>query len=174
MNFGMIILKPKYQDNAKLCYINTDSFIIRFKTEDAYGNIENDVEKRFDTLNYEANRPLPIGKNKKVIWLMKDKLGGKIITEFAALRPKTYSYLMDDGNSDKKVMRTEKCVIKWRPKFNDYNEIILKLQQRFKSEAYNVYAEEINKIGRSSNYDKRLQTFDRITSYTNGASAGKV
>ena len=65
MNFGIIILKPKYQYNAKLCYINTDSFIIHIKTEDAYGNIENDVEKRFDTSNYEANRPLPTGKNKK-------------------------------------------------------------------------------------------------------------
>ena len=81
---------------------------------------------------------------------------------------------MDDGNSDKKAKRTEKCVTKRRLKFNDYNEIILKLQQIFKSEAYNVYAEEINKVGLNSNYDKRLQTFDRITSYMNGASVGKV
>ena len=51
------------------------------------------------------------GKNEKVIGLMKDGLGGKIITEFVALRPKTYSYLMDDGNSDKKA-KGKKCVIK--------------------------------------------------------------
>ena len=56
----------------------------------------------FDTSNYEVNRPLSTGKNKKVIGLMKDELGGKIMTEFAALRPKTYSYLMGDGKNDKK------------------------------------------------------------------------
>ena len=72
----------------------------------------NDVEKRFDTSNYEVNRPLPKGRNKKVIRSMKDELGGKIMTEFAALRPKSYSYLMDDDNSDKKAKGTKKCVIK--------------------------------------------------------------
>ena len=105
-------IKPKYQNNAKLCYIDTDSFIINIKTEDFYEDIANDVEKRFDTSHYECHRPLPIGKNKKVIGLMKDELGGKIMTEFAALRPRTYFYLMDDGNSDKKAKGTKKCVIK--------------------------------------------------------------
>ena len=72
----------------------------------------------------------------------------------------------------------KKCVIKRRLKLNDYknffldNEIILKLQQRFKSEAHNVYTEEVNKIALSSNDDKRLHT--RITSYPYGTSAGKV
>ena len=93
---------------------------------------------------------------------MKDELGGKIMTEVAALRPKTYSYLMNDGNSDKKAKGTKKCVIKRILKFNDYkdsllnNQIILKLQQRFKSEAYNVCTEEINKIPLTSNDDRRL------------------
>ena len=105
---------------------------------------------------------------------MKEELGGKILTEFAALRPKTYSYLMDDGNSGKKAKRTKKYVIKRILKFNDSkdcllnNEIILKSQQRFKCEAHNVYTEEINNITLSSNDDKRLQTFDRITSYLYG------
>ena len=72
--------------------------------------------------------------------------------EFFALRPKTYSYLMDDDSKHRKAKGTKKCVIKRRLKFNDYknclfnNEIILKPQQRFKSEADNVYTEEINKI----------------------------
>ena len=82
--------------------MDTDSFIINIKTENLYEDIANDVEKRFDTSNYEVNRPLPKGKNKKVIGLMKVELGGKIMIEFTALRAKTYSYLMDDGNSDKK------------------------------------------------------------------------
>ena len=113
--------------------------------------------KTFDTSNYEFDRPLPKGKNKKVIGLMKDELGGKIMTEFVAVRPKTYSYLMDDGGSDKKAKGAKKCVIKRRLKFNDYkdcllnNEIVLKSQQRFKSERHDVYTEEINKIVLSSN-----------------------
>ena len=113
--------------------------------------------KTFDTSNYEFDRPLPKGKNKKVIGLMKDELGGKIMTEFVAVRPKTYSYLMDDGGSDKKAKGAKKCVIKRRLKFNDYkdcllnNEIVLKSQQRFKSERHDVYTEEISKIVLSSN-----------------------
>ena len=111
---------------------------------------------------------------------MKIELGGKIMTEFVALRPKTYSFLTDDCEEDKKAKGTKKCVIKRRLKFNDYkdcllnNQIVLKSQQRFKNERHDVYTEEINKIARSGDDDKRLQTFDRITSYPYGTSAGKV
>ena len=93
-------MKPKYANNVKLGYMDTDSFIINIKTD--YKDISNDVENRLDTSNYEVNRPLPTGKNKKIIGLMKDELGGKIITEFVTLRPKTYSFLTDDGKEDKK------------------------------------------------------------------------
>ena len=105
--------------------MDTESFIIQMKTEDIYEDVASDVEKRFDTANHEVNRPLPTGSNKKVVGLMKDELGGRIIAEFMALRPKTYSYLMDDGNSDKKAKGTKKCVIKQRPKFNDYKDCLL-------------------------------------------------
>ena len=154
-------MKPKYGDNVKLCYMDTDSFIMHIKAGDFYKDIANDVEKRFDTSKYEVNRPLPIGKNKKVVGLMKDELGGKIMTEFVALRPITYSYLRDDCEEDKKAKGTTKCVIKHRLKFSDYkdcllnNEIILK----FESEKHDVYTEEFNKISLSSNDDKRLQIF---------------
>ena len=96
-------MKPKYSNEVKLCYMEMDSFIMNIKTEDFYKDIANDVDKRFDTSNYEVNRPLPTGKNKKVIGLMKDELGGKLITEFVTLTPKTYSYLTDDGKEDKKA-----------------------------------------------------------------------
>ena len=125
-------MKPKYGDNVKLCYIDTDSFIKHIKTEDFNKDIADDVKKRFDTSNYEVNKPLPKGKNKRVIELVKDVLGGKIMTKFVVLRPKTYTYLMDDGRSDKKEKRKKNCVIKGRLTFNDYkdslinNEIILK------------------------------------------------
>ena len=84
-------ITSKYQNNAKLCYVDTDSFIIHIKTVDFYKDIADDVKKRYDTSNYEVDRPLPKGMNKKVIGLMKDEKGGKSITEFVGLRPKTYS-----------------------------------------------------------------------------------
>ena len=119
-------MKPKYNDNVKLCYMNTDSFIMNIKTEDFYKDISNDVEKRFDTSNYEVDRPLSTGKNKKVIGLMKDELGGKIITEFVTLRPKTYSYLTDNCKEHKKAKGTKKCIIKRMIKLNDYISCLLK------------------------------------------------
>ena len=167
-------MKPKYDNNVKLCYMDSDSFIMNIKTEDFYKDIANDVEKRFDTSNYEVDRPLPTGKNKKVIGLMKDELGGRIIKEFVALRPKTYSYLTDDCKEDKKSKGTKKCVIKRMIKFNDYkncllnSEAVLKSQQRFKSKGHHVYTENINKIALSSNEDKRLIAPDKIANYPYG------
>ena len=124
--FGMLILdiskiliyefwydyiKSKYQDKANLCYMDTDSFIIHIKTEDFYKDIANDVGKWFDTSNYEKNHkiPLPIGKNKKVISLFKDELGGKIMIKFFGLRAKTYAYLMNE-NTEKETSKRNKDV----------------------------------------------------------------
>ena len=100
-------MKPKYGNKVILFYMDTDSFIMNIKTNDFYKDIASDVENRFDTSNYEVNRPLPTGKNKKVIGLMKDELSGKIITEFVTLRPKTYSFLTDDG----KLNDYKKCLL---------------------------------------------------------------
>ena len=106
--------KPKYGDKAKLCYMDTDSFIIHIITEDFYKDIADDVEIWFDTSNYDENdkRHLPIGKSEKVIGLFKDVLGGKFMKEFCALRAKTYAYLMDDDSEKKKAKGTKKCVTK--------------------------------------------------------------
>ena len=101
--------KPKYGNRVKLCYMDTDSSVMNIKTNDFYKDIANDAEKRFGTSNYECNRPLPRGKNKKVIGIMKDELEVKIITEFVTLRLKTYSYLTDDGKEDKKAKGTKKA-----------------------------------------------------------------
>ena len=133
MNFDYI--KPKYQSNATLCFMDTENFIIHIKTEDFY----EDIAKRFDTSNYDVDRPLPKGMNKNMIGLMKDKLDGKIIIKLIALIPKNYSYLTDNNTVHKKAKGTTKCVIKPILKFNDYqdclfkNKIILKSQQRLKA-----------------------------------------
>ena len=181
-NFWYDYFKPKYGDKAKLCYTDTDSFIIHIITEDFFVDISDDVERWFDTSNYDENdkRPLPIGKNKKVPGLFKDELGGKIITEVVAIRPKTYAYLIDDGSEHKKAKGTKKCVIKREIMFQNYKDSLLnnktayRPQERFKSYNHDVYTEEVNKIALSSNDDKRLQTFDRITTYPYGTNAFKV
>ena len=176
-------IKPKYNDNVRLCYMDTDSFVIHIKTNDFYKDIASDVENRFDTSNYKVNtaetsslerRPLPTGKNKKVIGLMKDELGGKIITEFVTLRPKTYSFLTDDGKEDKKAKGTKKCIIKKMIKFNDYKKcllngkIILKSQQRFISNKHDAYTEDLNKIALSNDDGKRIVSSNKIPSYPYG------
>ena len=90
-------MKPKYNNDVKLCYMDTDSFIMNIKTNDLYKDISNDVENRFE-------------------------LGEKIITEFVTLRPKTYFFVTDDGKEDKKAKGTKKCIIKKMIKFNDYRK----------------------------------------------------
>ena len=166
--FWYDFMKSKYNYNVKLCYMDTESFIMNINTNDFYKDISSDVENRFDTSNYEVNRPLPTGKNKKIIGLMKDELGGKIITEFVILRPKTYSLLTDDGKEDKKAKGAKRCVIKKKVKFNDCkkclfsDELILKSQQRFISKKHDVYTENINKIALSNNDDKRIVSSKKL------------
>ena len=186
-------IKPKYGDRAKLCYMDTDSFVIYIKTEDFYEDIASDVEKWFDTSNYDENktgkRPLPIGKNKNVIGLFKNELGGKIMEEYCALRAKTYEYLTNGYNDDyydkekmlnKKAKGTKTCVIKRKLTFGNYTDslfndkIKLRSQQRFKSDHHEVYTDEVNKISLRSNDNKRLQIFERVTTYAQGTNAFKV
>ena len=175
-------LKPKYNNNIGLCYIDTDSFIFHVETEDFYKDISNDVDNKFDTSAYskDLNRPLPIGENKKVLGMMKDELCGKVMTHFCALRAKTYSYLDYDGKEEKKAKGTKKCVIKKKIKFDDYraclfnNNPALRSQKVLKSELHDVYTLKLNKIALNSNDDKRLQTYGKITTYRYGSSVGKV
>ena len=140
MNFCYDYINPKYGDRAKLCYTDTDSFIIYIKTEDFFEGIFN-VEGRFDASNYDKNdkRPIPIGKNKKVSGLFKDELGGKIMTEVVALRPKAYAYLDEGGNEHKKYKGTKRSVIKQKLIFQNFkdclfnNKTVYRSQERSKS-----------------------------------------
>ena len=95
-------IKPKYGDRAKLCYADTDSFVIYIITQGFFGDLPDDVKTWFDRSDFDENdkRPLPIGDNKKVPGLFKDELGGKIIKEVVALRPKTWLYLIDGYDDD--------------------------------------------------------------------------
>ena len=105
-------VKPKYSEKINcLIWIWTVSLYI-LKKIDTCKEISEDVETRYDTSSYKLVRPLPKGKNKKVIELMKDELGEKVMTKFVGLRDKTYSYLIDDGSEDKITKGTEKFLIK--------------------------------------------------------------
>ena len=101
-------IEPKYRDNAKLCYMDNEIFIIYIKIEDFYEYTADDVKKWFDTSNYNVGRLLLNGMNKKVIGYFKDELGAKIMKELNSLRPKRYSYLMDDDGKHKKAKGTKK------------------------------------------------------------------
>ena len=184
-------IKPKYGDKARLYYMDTDSFVMHIKTEDFYKYIAGDVERWFDTSNYDEKdeRPLPIDKNKKVIGLFKDELGGKIIKEFCALTEKADAFLIDGfSNEDyeknkitnKKAKATKKCIVKKETIFKNYadalfnDEVIIRSQKRFRSDHHKVYAEEVNKIALSSNDDQRIQTFDKVTTFPYGTNTFKV
>ena len=125
-------IKPKYRDNTKLCYMDTD------------------------------------------------ELGMKIMKEFCALRAKAYSYRFDDDTEMKKAKGTKKCIVKRELTFKYYmdclfnNEVIIKLQQRFRCNHHRVYTEEVNKIALSSNDDKRLQTFNKVTTFPYGTNVFKM
>ena len=167
-------VKSKYGNRARLCYMDTDSFVINIKTKDFYKDIAENVKESFGTSNYIYDRPLPTGVNTKVVGLMKDELGGGIITEFTALRPKAYSYKLDDFTELKKAKGTKKCVVKKMLRFDDYknclftNSKVLRPQQRFRSENHSVYTENINKIALSCDDDKRIVAADGISSYPYG------
>ena len=203
LEFWYDYIKPKYGDKVKLCYMDTDSFVMLIKTDDFYSfvmfiktddfykDISSDVDKLFDTSNFNKsdNRPLETGKNKKVIGKFKDELGGKILTDFCALRAKAYSILIDEYTCvdyeknkivNKKAKGTNKCIIKRELMFENYknslfnDKIILRSQHRFRSDHLKVYTEEVNKIALSSNDDKRIQTFDKVTTYPYGTNVFAV
>ena len=156
-------MKRKYDEKSlKLLYMDTGSLVYDIKTEDFYKDIAEDVETRFDTSGYEPNRPLPIGKNKKVIGLMKDELGGKIMKEFLGLRPKMYSYKIGEQDECKKCKGIKKCVVKKTISFEDYKRclfegrVIHRSQLLFKSSEHKIKTLELNKLALSREDDKRI------------------
>ena len=175
--FHIDYMVPKYGlEKLKLCYMDTDSLFYDIKTEDFYEDIANDVEARFDTGGYSKTdfRPLSIGLDKKVIGLMKDELGGKIMTEFVALRQKLYSYKKLDGSEDKKCKGIKKCVVKKTLTFEDYktclfsNSTEYRSQLMFRLAKHEVHTIEVNKITLNRDDDKRISRKDGISTFARG------
>ena len=168
---------PKYGlEKLKLCYMDMDSLVYDIKTEDFYEDIADDVEARFDTSGYSKTdfRPLPIGLNKKVIGLMKDELGGKIMTEFVALRPKLHSYEKLDRVEDKKCKGIKKSVVKKTLTFEDYKTCLFKdsteyrSQLMFRSSKHEVHTIKVNKVALNRDDDKRISKRDGISTFARG------
>ena len=161
-------------EKLKLCYMDTDSLVYDIKTEDFYEDIAEDIPARFDTSGYCPSRPLPVGLTKKVIGLMKDELGGKIMTEFVALRPRLYSYEKLDGSEDKKCKGIKKCVVKKTLTFEDYKTCLFndsteyRSQLMFRSAKHEVHTTEVNKVALNRDNDKRISRKDGTSTFARG------
>ena len=176
-------MRPKYGSKVSLCYMDTDSFVYEIEAEDFYRDIAKDVEKRFDTSGYskDENRPLPIGKNKKVMSLIKDELGGKIMTEFVALRAKMYAYRkIDKEVEEKRCKGTKKCVVSEGLTFDDYKtclfdgKMIYREQMLFENKKHQVYTVNKHKTAMNRDDDKRIVQDDGIITLARGYVAPSV
>ena len=170
-DFHYNYIKPKYENKAKLLYTDTDFFIYEIKTEDFYRDISEDVNNRFDTSDFPIDHPsgIPTGKNKKVIGMMKDETGGKIIHEFIGLRPKLYSYKMfEDSTEHKRSKGVRKNVVQNHITHTDYKDCLFSGREQMrtmniiKSHFHNIYTEKLNKVVLSAEDDKRVIMNDRI------------
>ena len=119
-------------------------------------------------------------EKKKVISKFKDELVGKIMTEFRAIRAKAYACKLDDDTEMKKAKCTKKCIVKIDITFKNYvdalfnDKVIVRSQQRFRSDHHKAFTEEVNKIALSSNYDTRIHIFDKVTTFPYGTNVFKV
>ena len=160
-NFHYDYVKPKYRDKARLLFTDTYSLCYEIKTENFYEDIADDVLKRFDTSNYPKENPIA-GHNKKVIGMMKDEAGGKIITEFVGLRSKLYAYKTQYGGEDKKCKGVKKSVVKNCITLENYKDCLFNNKQhlaRFntlRSRKHEITTDRITKVALSANDDKRV------------------
>ena len=178
-------MKPKFKDfcgagpnrwvgcrcqDLQLSYMDMDSLVYSIKTEDFLTNIADDVPRRFDI----PDRPLPIGLNKKVIGLMKDELGGAIMTKFITLRPKLCSYRVLDGPENKTCKGIKKCIVKKTLTFEDYkaclfnSDMTYRSQLMFRSIKHEIFTLEVNRVALNRDDDKRISKRDGISTLAHG------
>ncbi len=169
-------VKPKWGDKAKLLFTDTDSLCYEIQTDDVYKDISEDVDKWYDTSNYDKDHPsgLCSGKNKKVIGYYKDECDGKFIIEFVGLKAKSYSIEMADGKAEKKCKGVKKYVVKNHITHEDYKESLfsgesqLRAMNTIRSRKHNVGSERVNKTALSADDDKRIILEDGINTLAIG------
>ena len=169
-DFHYNFIRKKYNNKAELLFTDTDSLMYLIQTDDFFHDIKKDVKKKFDTSDYEVNHPSGIrtGVNKKVIGKFKDEAGGKQITHFVGLRPKLYTFKVEDKGETRKAKGVKKNVIKKSLSFEDYKkclfseEKIMKEMNIIRSQNHDIYSMTVNKVALSANDDKRLICENKI------------
>ena len=187
-DFHYNFIREKYGNKAELLFTDTDSLMYLIQTDDFYHDIKKHVKKKFDTSKYVVNHPSRIktGVNKKVIGKFKDEAARRQITHFVGLRPKFYSFKIEEKKEGEEKIKGEKkvkgenkveidkakgvkeCVIKKSLTFEDYKkclfskEDLMKEMNIIKSENHDIYSMTVNKVALSANDDKRLICENKI------------
>ena len=169
-NFHYTYIKVQYGKKAELLFTDTDSLMYQIKTKDFYLDISSNVMDKFDTSDYPPNHPsgIPTGLNKKVIGMFKDEVAGSQITHFVGLRPKLYSFKIEDDKEVRKCKGIKKNVIKKKLDFDDYVKCLftgdkeMRKMKIIRSEKHNIFSKEVNKIALSNEDDKRQVLKDNI------------
>ena len=169
-DFHYNYIKNKYGKKSELLFTDTDSLMYEIKTKDFYKDISPDILTKFDTSDYNPNHKsgIPTGINKKVIGMFKDEVAGKQITHFVGLRPKLYSYKVEDEKELKKCKGIKKNVIKKKLDFDDYVKCLftgekeMRSMKIIRSENHDIYSKEVNKVALSNQDDKRQVLDDKI------------
>ena len=162
-DFHYNFIRKKYGDKAELLFTDTDSLMYLIHTEDFYKDINKDIKRKFDTSDYPENHPSGIktGVNKKVIGKFKDEAAGKQITHFVGLRPKLYTFKVEEKGETRKAKGVKKNVIKKSLSFEDYKkclftEEVMKEMNIIRSQNHEIFSMTVNKVALSANDDKRL------------------
>ena len=170
-DFHYNYIQNKYSHtHAKLLFTDTDSLMNEITTDDFYKDISKDIKTKFDTSDYPQNHESGIltGVNKKVIGMFKDEVAGCQITHFVGLRPKLYSFKVEDQTTTKKCKGIKKNVVKKGVDFKDYvhclfsGEKLMRSMKIIRSENHDIYSKEVNKVALSNEDDKRILSFDKI------------
>ncbi|CAH3171261.1 unnamed protein product, partial [Porites lobata] len=169
-DFHYKYIQPKYGKKAELLFTDTDSLMYQIQTEDFYKDITADVESKFDTSDYPKDHPsgIPTGLNKKVIGMFKDEVAGKQITHFIGLRPKLYSFKIEEGKNVKKCKGIKKSVVAKGITFEHYFDCLFTGEKQMRSmkiiqsRYHDIYSKEVNKIALSCEDDKRKVLEDKI------------
>ena len=155
---------------AEFLFTDTDSLMYHIRTDDFYKDISHDIEDKFDTSDYPTDHKSGIltGVNKKVIGMFKDEVAGKQITHFAGLRPKLYSFKIEESNEVRKCKGIKKNVVKKGINFEDYVKCLFSSEKQMRnmkiirSENHDIYSKERNKVALSADDNKRKVMEDKI------------
>ena len=169
-DFHYRYIKKKYKNKAELLFTDTDSLMFHIKTKDFYQDICPDVKTKFDSSDYPSDHQSGIltGINKKVIGMFKDEVAGKQITHFVGLRPKLYSFRIEEDKEVRKCKGIKKNVIKNKLDFDDYVKCLfsgkkeMRKMKIIRSENHDIYSKEVNKVALSNEDDKRKVVLGNI------------